>query len=346
VDDPPGDLRAAFLELVGSPNVASKRWVWEQYDHEVMLGTVVGPGHDAAVLRMPGTDSRLAVTADGNGRWCQIDPYLGAMHVVAEAARNVSTVGALPAAITNNLNFGNPERPDVMWQFVRAVDGMAEACRALGTPVTGGNVSFYNETAGVPIDPTPIVGMVGVLPPGVTPPPLGSRTAGDVVVLLGSTANELGGGEYARTVLRRQGTSIPALDLGREAAVGRVVRAAVAAGLLSSAHDLSEGGLAVALAEAAVAGGLGATLEPSGDLPLHVWLFSESASRILLSLPEERQAELEAIAAAEAVPLTRLGTVGGADLAVGSDLSIPVATLRQRYEHSFATAMGYPPPTS
>ncbi|MGH2721726.1 MAG: phosphoribosylformylglycinamidine synthase subunit PurL [Actinomycetota bacterium] len=346
VDDPPPDLAAALLDLVASPNIASKRWIWEQYDHEVMLGTVVGPGHDAAVLRMPGTDARLAVTADGNGRWCQIDPYLGAMHVVAEAARNISTVGALPAAVTNNLNFGNPERPDVMWQFVRAVDGMAEACRALATPVTGGNVSFYNETAGVPIDPTPIVGMVGVLPPGVTPPPLGFRSEGDAVVLLGSTANELGGGEYARTVLRRRGTSIPALDLAREAAVGRVIRSAVAAGLLSSAHDLSEGGLGVTLAEAAVSGGLGAVVEPAGDLPVHVWLFSESASRILVSLPEGRLADLEAVAGAEAVPLTRLGTVGGPDLAVGSDLSVPVAALRERYEHAFASAMGYPPPAS
>jgi phosphoribosylformylglycinamidine synthase len=268
------------------------------------------------------------------------------MHVVAEAARNVSTVGAEPAAITNNLNFGNPERPDVMWQFVRAVDGMAEACRVLGTPVTGGNVSFYNETAGVPIDPTPIVGMVGVLAPGITPPPLGFRNAGDVVVLLGSTANELGGSEYARTILRRRGTSIPALDLGREAAVGRTVRSAIAGGLLSSAHDLSEGGLAVGLAESAIAGGHGATIEPAEGLPLHVWLFSESASRILVSLPPGALPDLERIAASEGVPIATLGTVGGGNVSVGADLSIPVTDLRERYETSFPRAMGYPPPAS
>jgi phosphoribosylformylglycinamidine synthase len=342
VDEAPADLGAAVLELVGSPNVSSKRWVWEQYDHEVMLGTVVGPGHDAAVLRMPGTASRIAVAADGNGRWCGIDPYLGAQHAVAEAARNVSTVGAAPAAITNNLNFGSPERPDVMWQFVRAIDGMAEACRALGTPVTGGNVSFYNETGGRPIDPTPIVGMVGVLAPGVSPPPLGFLRAGDAVVLLGSTAGELGGSEYARTVLRRRGTAIPALDLAREAAVGRTVRAAIAAGLLSSTHDCSEGGLAVALAESAIAGGLGAEVEPEPGLPLHVWLFSESASRILVSVNPATLPQLERIAAAEAVPMAQLGTVGGGALSVGGSLSVGVAELRERYETSFARAMGHP----
>jgi phosphoribosylformylglycinamidine synthase len=340
VDDPPADLRAAVLELVGSPNVASKRWVWEQYDHEVMLGTVVGPGHDAAVLRLPGTGSRIAVTADGNGRWCAIDPYLGAQHAVAEAARNVSTVGAEPAAITNNLNFGSPERPGVMWQFVRAVDGMAEACRALGTPVTGGNVSFYNETGGRPVDPTPIVGMVGVLAPGVVPPPLGFQRAGDAVVLVGSTAGELGGSEYARTILRRRGTAIPALDLAREAAVGRTVRAAIAAGLLSSAHDCSEGGLAVALAESAIAAGLGAEIEPEQGLPLHVWLFSESASRILVSADLALIPQIEQIAAAEGVPLARLGTVGGDALSAGP-LSVAVAELKERHETSFARAMGY-----
>jgi phosphoribosylformylglycinamidine (FGAM) synthase-like enzyme len=343
VDEPPADLSAAVLELVGSPNVASKRWVWEQYDHEVMLGTVVGPGHDAAVLRLPGTASRLAVTVDGNGRWCRIDPFLGAQHAVAEAARNVSIVGAEPAAITNNLNFGSPERPDVMWQFVRAVDGMAEACRALGTPVTGGNVSFYNETGGLPIDPTPIVGMVGVLGPGVSPPPLGFTDAGDLVVLVGSTANELEGSEYARTVLGRLGTTIPALDLGREAAVGRTVRTAIAAGLVSSAHDCSEGGLAVTLAEAAIAGRVGAEIEPEPGLPLHVWLFSESASRIVVSVAPAALGELERIAAGDRVPLATLGTVGGDTLSIAGSLSIPVPELRARYETSFPRAMGYPP---
>jgi phosphoribosylformylglycinamidine synthase len=288
---------------------------------------------------MPGTESRLAVTADGNGRWCQIDPYLGAQHVVAEAARNISTAGAEPAAITNNLNFGSPERPDVMWQFVRAVDGMAEACRVLGTPVTGGNVSFYNETGGRPIDPTPIVGMVGVLAPGITPPQLGFQRDGDAVVLLGSTSSELGGSEYARTVLRRRGTSIPALDLGREAAVGRAVRTAIAAGLLSSAHDCSHGGLAVALAESAIAGGLGAVVEPEPGLTLHAWLFSETASRILVSLDPNRLRELEQIAAAEDVPMTRLGTAGGATLTIAGSLHLPVTELTERYETSFARAM-------
>jgi phosphoribosylformylglycinamidine synthase len=343
VDEPPPDPAEAIGLLIGSPNVASKRWVWEQYDHEVMLGTVVGPGHDAAVLRMTGTASRLAVTVDGNGRWCQIDPYLGAQHAVAEAARNVATVGAEPVAITNNLNFGSPERPEVMWQFVRAVEGMAEACRALGTPVTGGNVSFYNETGGVPIDPTPIVGMIGVLAPGIAAPTLGFRNEGDAVLLLGSTANELGGSEYVRTVLRRpRSSTIPALDLEREAAVGRAVRRAIASGLLSSAHDCSEGGLAVTLAEASIGGGVGAEVEPEPGLALHDWLFSESASRILVSAPQSALPELQRIAEDEHVPLARLGTVGGDALSVAGSLSIPVAELRARYERAFPEAMGYP----
>ncbi|MGH2706249.1 MAG: phosphoribosylformylglycinamidine synthase subunit PurL [Actinomycetota bacterium] len=341
---PPPDLAGAILGLVGSPNIASKRWVWEQYDHQVMLGTVVGPGHDAAVLRLPGAHTRLAVTAEGNGRLGALDPYLGSMHTVAEAARNLSTVGAEPVAITNCLNFGSPERPEVMWCFTESLRGMADACNAFATPVTGGNVSFYNETRGRAIDPTPIVGMVGLLRDGIDPPPLGFQSEGDLVVLVGETRSELGGSEYARTILHHVGGRPPALDLSREAAVCFTVRRAVAEGILHSAHDCSAGGLAVALAECSIAGGIGAQVEPeppfAGDGLLHLWLFSESASRILVTVSQAALAALQGIAAAEGVPMAVLGAVGGSVLAAGS-LTVPVAELAARYESAFPSAMGY-----
>ncbi len=333
-------LEEAILTLVGSPNIASKRWVWEQYDNQVLLGTVVGPGRQAALLRLPGARTRLAVTTDGHGRWCGIDPRLGARHTVAEAARNLSALGAEPIALTNCLNFGNPERPEVMWQFAEAVKGLGDACRALGTPVTGGNVSFYNETAGRSIDPTPIVGMIGILPEEVTPPALGFILEGDVVALVGSTLPELGGSEHARTLLRQVIGPLPALDLGREAAVGRVVRRAIAEGLVSSAHDCSEGGLAVALSEACLEAGIGARVAAEPGLAPDVWLFSETASRILVSVAPAHLASVEALAAAEAVPLRVLGTTGGEALSVAEGVSIPVVSLEERYEKAIPSAMG------
>ncbi|MGH9268025.1 MAG: AIR synthase-related protein, partial [Acidimicrobiales bacterium] len=337
----PPDLPQAVLELVGSPNIASKRWAWEQYDHQVMLNTVVGPGHDAAVLRLPGARSRLAVTSQGNGRYCALDPYLGTQHTVAEAARNLAVVGAAPYAVTNCLNFGSPERPEVMWAFTEALRGMADACRALGTPVTGGNVSFYNETGGVAIYPTPIVGMVGVLADGVTSPPMGFRREGDLVVLIGSTHPELGGSEYARTILGLLAGELPALDLAREAAVGGVARRAIAARIVASAHDCSEGGLAVTLAEACIAGRLGAKLEPEGGLAPHLWLFSESASRMVVSIDPSHLPRLASIADEEGVPLAVLGVVGGASLRVEGAMEIPVRGMIKVYEQAFARAMGY-----
>jgi phosphoribosylformylglycinamidine synthase II len=337
---PPGDLPAAVLALVADPSLCSKRWVWEQYDHQVMLGTVAGPGRDAAVLRLPGARKKIAVTADGNGRWCAADPYLGTCHAVAEAARNLAAVGAEPIAVTNCLNFGNPERAEVMGEFAEAVRGLGDACIALGTPVTGGNVSFYNESAGVSIDPTPVVGMLGVVG-GAGSPPLGFRTPGDLVVLLGATLPELAGSEYLRVVGRISGRSagLPSLDLRREAALGRAVRAAVAGGLLASAHDCSSGGLALALAEACLDAGCGATVTPEAGLAPHVWLFSESAGRMLVSLASQDLPALSALAEAERVPLTVLGTVGGDALTVGDTCSIPVAELRRAYEETLPRAM-------
>ncbi len=333
------ELPTAILKVLSSPNIASKRWVFEQYDHQVMLNTVVKPGADAALLRLPGSNSKIAVTTDGNGRYCQLDPYVGAGHSVAEAYRNICTTGAEPVAITNCLNFGNPERPEVMWQFKEAVRGMGDACRSLNVPVTGGNVSFYNESGSTGIFPTPIVGMVGILPSGVSPPPLGFRREGDVILLVGTTDKELGGSEYARTLLGKVAGKPPALDLEREAATGGVIRKAIAEGLLTSVHDLSEGGLAVALAEACIEGGFGATIDlPEGQTAC-AWFFSETSSRYLVSIREQDLHRLQALIDAAGVACFTLGRVGGSSLDMGSIVQIPLADLKDLHERSFAAAI-------
>jgi phosphoribosylformylglycinamidine synthase len=200
-DDAPDDLATAILDVLSDPSMASKRWVWEQYDHMIFLGTVQGPGGDAAVIRLPDSDVAVALSVDGPGRYCYLDPYEGAKLAVAEAARNVACVGARPLAITNCLNFGNPEKPDVMWQFAEVVRGMGDACRALGTPVTGGNVSFYNETKGRAIFPTPVIGMLGVLDHAERAVGLRLRQDGDVLVLLGDTdLEDFGGSAYSKVI--------------------------------------------------------------------------------------------------------------------------------------------------
>lgn len=340
------DPRDALLELISSVSISSKRWVWEQYDHQVMLGTVVRPGHDAVVLRLKGARSKIAVSTDGCGRYCTLDPYLGAQHAVAEGARNVSMVGAEPVAITNCLNFGNPEREDVMWQFAEAVRGIGDACRILGTPVTGGNVSFYNETAGRSIDPTPIIGMVGILPEGVRTPPVGF-VAGNEVLLLGETFAELGGSELLRTLARKTIGRPPSLDLSKETALSKVVRTAIREGLLESAHDCSEGGLSVALAESCIHGSTGASISLPEGLGLMEWLFSESASRAVVSVAHNNVARVLSIAQEEGLPAARIGETAGSAFEVslrvgaGSTISVEVAELRELYERSFPEAMGY-----
>ncbi|GIU99290.1 MAG: phosphoribosylformylglycinamidine synthase subunit PurL [Actinomycetota bacterium] len=323
----------AFVAVLGSPNVASKRWVWEQYDHLVQGNTLAGPGGDAALVRVPGTVRALALATDAKGRFGYLDPYLGAAHAVAEAARNVAMTGARPIAITNCLNFGNPERPEVMWQFAESVRGMGDACRALGTPVTGGNVSFYNESAGSAIWPTATIGMLGLLEDHR----LAVRTAfrpGNVVYLLGETLPELGGSEFAAVVLGRVSGRPPALDLERERALHRLVAEAAARGLLASAHDCSDGGLAVALAESAITGGTGFAVAVPGDLPWYVALFSESASRAVVSTDPARAAELEDLSAAHGVPCARLGETGGPRLVFDAVFEVPLAEASAIYEEA------------
>jgi phosphoribosylformylglycinamidine synthase subunit PurL len=326
------DPRDAFLAVLSSPNVASKRWAFEQYDQLVQGGTVTPPGTDAAVIRIEGTLRALALSCDGNGRFGHLDPYLGAAHAVAEAARNVAVMGATPVAITNCMNFGNPERPEVMWEFAESIRGMADACRRLGTPVTGGNVSFYNESGGSAIWPTPIVGMLGLIEDYRLLVPPGFPGAGLLVYLLGETFPELGGSEFAEVVLRSVSGHPPALDLAREASLHQMLVEAARSDLLASAHDCSDGGLAVALAESALAGDTGFAVSLPGDEPWYVALFSESASRAVVSVAPEKAEAVETLASDHHLPLARLGETGGPRMVFDSLLEITVEDVRSAHE--------------
>jgi phosphoribosylformylglycinamidine synthase len=323
----------ALLRILSSPNVATKRWVWEQYDSLVQGGTVLGPGGDAALIRIEGTMKALALSTDGKGRFAALDPYLGAAHAVAEAARNVACTGATPLAITNCLNFGNPERPEVMWQFTESIRGMSDACRSFETPVTGGNVSFYNESGGSAIWPTTVVGMLGLIEDHrlAVRHPLDEST---VVYLLGETFPELGGSEFAETVLGVVSGHPPALDLDRERRLHGLLIEGARGDLLRSAHDCGDGGLAVTLAESAITGRTGFAVSLPGDLPPHVALFAESASRAVVSVAAERASELEDLAVAMRVPISRIGETGGPRLVFDGLAEVTLEEAAAVYEES------------
>ena len=340
-DRAPGDLEGAFMGLIGSPSIASKRWVWEQYDHMIFLGTVQGPGGDAAVVRLPGTDVAVAITVDGPGRFCYLDPYEGARLAVAEAARNVAAVGGRPLAITNCLNFGNPEKPEVMWQFSEVVRGIGDACSALGTPVTGGNVSFYNETKGRAIFPTPVIGMLGSVEDPRSTVGMAFRRAGDAIVVLGSThGGDFGGSEYAKAINGTIAGRPPRLDLVREKALQAVLVEGASRRLFSSAHDCSEGGLAIALAESALAGSLGFSLDPGtqGDLEPHRALFSESPSRALISCAPERVESVRRLADEYQVPVSVLGSVE-ADVFDFGTFGVKAGVVKEVFDKAFEAAL-------
>ncbi|HXG33882.1 MAG TPA: phosphoribosylformylglycinamidine synthase subunit PurL [Bryobacteraceae bacterium] len=304
--DPEADLRA----LLASGDVCSKRWIWEQYDYMVRTNTVQGPGGDAAILRIKETDISVAVALDGNGRYCALSPREGARLAVAECCRNLSTVGALPVAATNCLNFGNPERPEIMGQLVEAIEGMGEACRFFETPITGGNVSLYNETLGEAIDPTPVIGVVGLVKTG---PPLtvDFKRPGRAVILLGGFGEcdetRFGSTQYAKVVLKQIWGLPPALDMEYEKRVQAAMREIAAAGLAESAHDVSDGGLAVALAESSFGpAGVGAAVELDSGLREEFLLFHEGPSRIVVST--EQPEAVEAVARRHGVEARRIGT--------------------------------------
>lgn len=343
----PGSItaREALLRLLAAPNIASRRPVYQRYDHTILTNTVAPPGvSDAAVVRVKGTRKGLALKTDSNPRYCYLDPWLGGAHAVAEAARNVACTGALPLALTNCLNFGSPEKPETFFQLEQAVRGMAAAARALETPVVSGNVSLYNESGGQAIPPTPTVGAVGLLEDAGTALTMAWRQ-GTAVVLLGSQTATLGASEYLATVHGRSAGAPPALDLELEARVQRLLLAAHGESLLASAHDTSEGGLAVALAECAIAARAGARLDLAPLLDrnegrLDRVLFGEAASRVVVSVPTEHLARVGALAAAFDVPVMTLGAAGGELLSLRPGLDAAVAELEAAWEGGLRRSAG------
>jgi len=327
----PKDLAAAFKQLLASPNIASKEWIYRQYDHFVRSNTVVAPGADAAVIRLKGTEKGLALTVDGNSRYCFLDPYVGGVLAVAEAARNLACVGARPIGLTDCLNFGSPENPEVMWQFAEVIRGMRDACLGLNVPVVSGNVSFYNETDGAPIHPTPTIGMVGLLKKVRRVVTSWFKASGDVVVLLGRTREEFGGSEYLNWVHGLTRGTPPWIDLKMEQAVQNCCLDAIDQEILSSAHDVADGGLAIALAECSIGGPekpLGVRIDTHEMIRGDALLFSESQSRIVVSLKEDNLGELRDVAARYNVPMEVIGTVGGTRFVIQPLLQLPVDELR------------------
>ena len=309
------ELNATFMRIVTSPTVASKEWVYHQYDHMVRTNTVVLPGSDAAVIRIKEKRTSLAMTLDSNARYCQVDPRAGARLVVAESWRNLVASGARPLALTNCLNFASPERPEVMWQFSEVIDGMSEACRAFDTPVTGGNVSFYNETDGRGIYPTPVIGMVGLVSEARHVTTQWFKQEDRAIILLGSTSDDLGASEYVLATRGRLEGRVPALDLDLERRVGEAVLKIIEAGLVESAHDCSDGGLAIALSESAFSSyrrkAVGFEVNLEGGLEAAVHLFSETPSRIVISALDENVDKILEIASEQGIPASRLGRTGG-----------------------------------
>jgi len=350
----PVDLGQTLLTLLARPTVASKRWVYRQYDHMVRLGTVVGPGAgDAAVVRVEGGPLGLALSVDCNSRFCELDPRRGAALAVAECARNVSCVGGEPLGLTDCLNFGNPEKPEVMWSVSEAVDGIATACVALGIPVVSGNVSLYNETLGQGIFPTPMVGIVGRVPDVAKVCGSAFVRAGDVIGLLGTHRGELGGSEYLAACHDLTAGAPPALDLDAERALQALVRALVRGQHVRSAHDCAEGGLGVALAECCVMGespiGAVAALDAVAALGTagalgagwrgDALLFGEDATRVIVSAAPGERAEIDAMARSAGVPLTWLGEVGGDRLTLAGLVDVPIERVADAWAHGFERAI-------
>jgi phosphoribosylformylglycinamidine synthase len=347
------DFTQKFKRLLASPNICGKRWVWQQYDHMVQTNTVTAPGAgDAGVIRIKGSQRGLAMALDGNGRWCYLDPRLGAMHAVAEACRNVACAGATPIGATNCLNFGNPEKPHIMWQFSQVVDGIVKACEELEVPVTGGNVSFYNETLGEGIYPTPVLGIVGILEDVHKTAKMEFRDVGRTIVLLRATEpgditdveSEFGSSEYAKEVLGAVWGYPPELDLEREAALQRGLVEMIHAGLVESAHDCSSGGLAVALVEPAFVNGIGLRVDvASHGLPAEFALFGEDASRVVIACDSGQLAGIKEVAAKYGLAVDVLGETVADQIDIKLDgrvvVSAMVAELSNVYESALESTL-------
>jgi len=338
------ELRATVLRLVASPNLADKSWVTDQYDRYVRGNTVLAQPEDAGVVRVDEqTGLGVAVSTDCNGRFTRLDPYAGAQLALAEAHRNVAVVGAQPLAVTDCLNFGSPEDPDVMWQFESAVRGLADGCRELGLPVTGGNVSFYNQTGETAILPTPVVGVLGVLDDVARRVPQGFRVTGQGIWLLGETREELSGSEWAHVVHGHLGGLPPAVDLAAERALGALLREAARDGLVEAAHDVSDGGLAQTLVEACLRHGVGASVTLAGDVDPFVALFAESTARAVVAVEAGDEARFAEAAAAHGVPHVRIGTTAGDGPDAGLDVeglfALPLTELRAAWSATLPAAV-------
>ncbi len=352
-----GDFSAQLKRLLASPNICSKRWVWQQYDHMVQTNTVEAPGAgDAGVIRIKGSKRGLAMALDGNGRWCYLDPRLGAMHAVAEAARKVACAGATPIGATNCLNFGNPEKPHIMWQFSQVIDGITKACEELDTPITGGNVSFYNETLGEGIYPTPVIGVVGLLEDvhkttKMHFAPQGRETGRKIILLRANEAGdavdaqlEFGSSEYAKEILGAVWGYPPDLNLEKEATLQRALVAIIQAGLVGSAHDCADGGLAVALVECSLPAGVGLSVRlPRPQAALEFLLFAEDASRVVLSCDPIHLPRIQQVAEEYGVIAEVLGETGSDSVEITVDgqpvISASVAELQQAYEGALESAL-------
>ena len=355
--DGAADFTPNLKRLLASPNICSKRWVWQQYDHMVQTNTVEAPGAgDAGVIRIKGSKRGLAMALDGNGRWCYLDPRLGAMHAVAEAARKVACAGATPIGATNCLNFGNPEKPHIMWQFSQVIDGITKACEELDTPITGGNVSFYNETLGEGIYPTPVIGVVGLLEDvhkttKMHFAPQGRETGRKIILLRANEAGdavdaqlEFGSSEYAKEILGAVWGYPPDLNLEKEARLQRALVAIIQAGLVESAHDCADGGLAVALVESALPGGVGLSVRlPRPQTALEFLLFAEDASRVVLSCDPIHLSRIQQVAEEYGVIADVLGETGSDSVAITVDeelvISASVVELREAYEGALESAL-------
>ncbi|HEY3664293.1 MAG TPA: AIR synthase related protein, partial [Chthoniobacterales bacterium] len=333
--------------LLRDPSIASKNWVYRQYDHMVRTGTVIRPGSDAAVFHVRAADKFLAATTDCNSLYCRLDPRAGGRIAVAEAARNLACSGAVPLAVTDNLNFGNPYKPENFWQLREAVEGLSEACRAFATPVIGGNVSLYNESPAGVVDPTPTVAMVGLIEREEWITTQYFKAAGDVVILLGELGDELGASHFLKVIHGRKAGVPPRLDFERELALHNVLRELIRGGLVRSAHDCSEGGLAVALAEACFnpAGRLGAEIDLSaaGSQRLDQILFNESQSRVVISTVPGNAEKVMELLKERGVPGHLLGTIGGGAITVtaaGEQLTWPLDEIYNDWFHAIGRLIG------
>ncbi len=337
------ELRATLLQVIASPNVADKSWVTAQYDRYVLGNTVLAQPEDAGMVRLADDSTRgVAISTDGNGRYTRLDPYAGAQLALAEAYRNVASTGARPLAVTNCLNFGSPEDPGVMWQFSEAVRGLADGCRQLGIPVTGGNVSFYNQTGNTPILPTPVIGVLGVVDDVTRRTPHAFHTDGAQIYLLGDTRDEFGGSEWMQTVHGFLGGTPPAVDLERERLLADVLITSSQDGLIDSAHDLAEAGLAAAVVEACLHRGVGARVTVPADLDPFVFLFAESAARAIVTVPRGEESRFTDMCTASGLPHTRIGVVDvlSNELELEGQFTVSLAEVRTAWTATLPALFG------